>query len=227
MKSKSGIVCIVLGAVLLLGALLLSRLNLREDQLAGQASMDTLPQLVQQIQERTGEESAESTDTQPQQPQESTGEDSTDPVDVPLQIPPELLTEEDKKMTEAEIDGNLYIGYLSIPAVGIELPVISTWSYPRLKIAPCRYAGSVLGEDLVIMAHNYAAHFKPISKLEIGDDVFFMDMDGNRIHYAVVGKDVLEATAVEEMTAGDFDLTLFSCTYDGSARITIYCDRLT
>ena len=73
---------------------------------------------------------------------------------------------------------------------------------------------------------NYNGHFKRISELEIGDDVFFTDMDGNEICYQVVGKDVLESTAVEEMTAGDFDLTLFSCTYGGAARITIYCDRV-
>lgn len=207
MKSKSGIVCIVLGAALLLGALVLSRLNLREDQQAKQASMEVLPQLMQQIQERTAEE-------------------ETEPTQAQLQIPVELLTEEEKQMTEVEIDGNLYIGYLSVPAVQIDLPVMSTWSYPKLKIAPCRYTGSVRGEDMVLMAHNYTGHFKSLSKLEIGDDVYFMDMDGNEIHYEVVGKDILEATAVEEMTAGAFDLTLFSCTYGGSARITIYCDQV-
>ena len=207
MKSKSGIVCIMLGVALLLGALLLARANMREDMQANQASMEVLPQLVEQIQERVAEE-------------------ETEPTDAQLQIPLELLTEEDKKMTEVEIDGNLYIGYISVPAVEIDLPVMSTWSYPKLKIAPCRYTGTVRGEDLVLMAHNYTGHFKSISKLEIGDDVYFVDMDGNEIHYAVVGKDILEATAVEEMTAGDFDLTLFSCTYGGSARITIYCDRL-
>ena len=30
----------------------------------------------------------------------------------------------DPTMTEAEIDGYMYIGYLSIPALGLELPVI-------------------------------------------------------------------------------------------------------
>ena len=79
---------------------------------------------------------------------------------------------------------------------------------------------------MVLMAHNYVHHFQGLSKLEIGDDVYFMDMDGNEIHYEVVGKDILEATAVEEMTAGDFNLTLFSCTYGGFARVTIYCDRV-
>ena len=205
MKSKSGIVCIILGAALLLGSVLLSQINQREDAAAQQAAMEVLPQLVEQVHERTAN-------------------DSTEPTEVELQIPVELLTEEDKKMTEVEIDGHLYIGYITIPAVQMELPVMSDWSYPKLKIAPCRYTGSVRGEDLVLMAHNYNGHFKRISELEIGDDVFFMDMDGNEIHYQVVGKDILAATAVEEMTSGDFDLTLFSCTYGGSSRMTVYCN---
>ena len=207
MRSKTGIACIILGAVLLLGAMLLAQFNRREDTAAKQAAMEVMPQLVTQLQERAAK-------------------DSTEPADVELQVPLELLTEEDKKMTEVEIDGHLYIGYISVPAVQIELPVMSSWSYPKLKIAPCRYTGSVRGEDMVLMAHNYSGHFKRISELEIGDDVFFTDMDGNEICYQVVGKDVLGSTAVEEMTAGDFDLTLFSCTYGGAARITIYCDRV-
>ena len=38
---------------------------------------------------------------------------------------------------------------------GLELPIMSDWDYGRLKIAPCRYYGSVRGENLVLMAHNY------------------------------------------------------------------------
>ena len=202
---KRGVVCIILGAALLLGALLLTQINQREDAAAQQAAMEVLPQLVEQVQERVSQ-------------------DSTAPTEAELQIPLELLTEEDKAMTEVEIDGHLYIGYISIPSVQMELPVMSDWSYPKLKIAPCRYTGSVRGEDLVLMAHNYNGHFKRISELEIGDDVFFTDMDGKEIHYQVVGKDILAATAVEEMTAGDFDLTLFSCTYGGRSRMTVYCN---
>ena len=51
-------------------------------------------------------------------------------------------------------------------------------------------------------------------------------MDGELIFYEVVGKDVLEPTAVEEMTSGDFDLTLFTCTYGGEFRVTVYCDKV-
>lgn len=202
----------VLGAALVFGALLLSRSNQREDTAAREAVMDVMPQLVQQIRENTASE-------------ETVSEAYTIP-EPELQIPVELLTEEDKEMTEVEINGNQYIGYLSIPVLGLELPIMSSWSYPKLNIAPCRYTGSVRGEDLVLMAHNYSSHFGKLSQLDLGDMVEFTDMDGVITRYEVVGKDVLDPAAVEEMTSGDFDLTLFTCTYGGKSRVTVRCDRM-
>jgi sortase A len=203
---KIGIVCVILGAALLGAALLLLHMNQQEDQSAQGAAVTVLPQLVQQVQEKTALEP------------EITDDD--------LLIPVELLTPEQLEMTEVIIDGHAYIGYLSIPKLELELPILSQWSYPKLQIAPCRYFGSLRGEDLVLVAHNYNSHFGRISQLEILDELAFTDMDGNVTAYQVVGKDILDPTAVEEMTSGDFDLTLFTCTYGGRSRVTIYCDRL-
>ena len=52
-------------------------------------------------------------------------------------------------MTEMEIDGYGYIGYLSILPLELELPVISEWDgdYNRLQIAPCRQFGSTRSID--------------------------------------------------------------------------------
>ena len=210
MKSKAGVVCVVLGVLLILGALLLAAYNMRQDVAARDAAAEVMPLLVEKIRENTEDESAD------------TGED--DPVQGELQIPVELLTEEDKKMTEIEIDGYAYIGYLSIPSLSLELPVMSSWSYDQLDIAPCRYSGSVRGEDLVVMAHNYRYHFGTLSRLNVGDEVSFTDMDGVTTRYRVEAMDILESTAVETMTSGEFDLTLFTCTYSGQSRITVYCN---
>lgn len=129
------------------------------------------------------------------------------------------------ELPETEIDGYRYIGYLSVPGLGLELPVISDWDYRKLKTAPCRYTGSARTNDMVIAAHNYDRHFGGLSKLSEGDPVFFVDMDGVIYEYAVATVDVLPPTAVEEMTAGDYDLTLFTCTYGGQSRVTVRCDR--
>ena len=48
-------------------------------------------------------------------------------------------------------------------------------------------------------------------------------MDGNRFIYAVSGTEQLPGTAIEEMKSGDWDLTLFTCTIGGAARVTVRC----
>lgn len=202
MRVKLGRLCIFLGIVLLMGALALHLHNRMEDNRAGDAVVNILPQLVEQI---------------PESPKE---EHLTEQL-----IPVEFREPEDLKMTEKVIDGDAYIGYLSIPKLELDLPILSDWDYTLLQKAPCRYMGSTKTDDLVLMAHNYDKHFGRLSKLSVGDAVYFTDMDGIVSAYVVVGQDILDPTAIEEMTSGDFDLTLFTCTYGGQNRITIYCDR--
>ena len=200
----------LLGALLIIGAIVLTYWNQREDNAALESAVQIVPQLVEQIQDNTDAENV----------------DPDIEVIPELYKPVELLTEEDKEMTEVEINGHLYIGYLSIPSLELELPIMSDWSYPKLKIAPCRYAGTLLGEDLVLMAHNYNSHFGRFTDLELDDTVIFTDVDGIVTHYQVVGQDILPPDSVEEMTAGAFDLTLFTCTYGGKSRVTIYCNKV-
>lgn len=119
---------------------------------------------------------------------------------------------------------NEYMGYVRIPVLELELPVLSSWSYPRLKIAPCRYYGSVNANNLVIAAHNYPRHFGMLSKLEPGDEVIFVDMEGKEQNYEVAAVEVLSPESVEEMTAAGYALTMFTCTYGGSNRVTVRCN---
>lgn len=120
------------------------------------------------------------------------------------------------------VDGRDYLGYLSIPALGLSLPVQTQWSYPALRVTPCRYAG-VPGDGLVIAAHNYARHFGYLSDLQAGDEVYFTDAAGTVWRYSVAEVETLAPTAVEEMTSSDWDLTLFTCTYGGRSRVTVRC----
>ena len=195
----------ILGAVLVLGALGLAVYNQKEAAQAEQTCAAVLPELMEKIRR----EKAEAVTEPPAQ-----------------QIPEALRTPADVEMAEIVIDGERYIGCLCVPCLELELPVMSDWSYPQLRKAPCRYYGTALGGDLVLMAHNYARHFGGLSHLKAGDPVYFTDAEGNVHCYAVAAVDVLAPTAVEEMTAGEFDLTLFTCTYGGKSRVTVFCDRI-
>ena len=137
-------------------------------------------------------------------------------------VPDYLLTPE-MEMPVETIDGVDYVGVLRIPSLALELPVISQWSYPLLKIAPCRYSGSAYQNNLVLCAHNYASHFGNLKSLHIGDAVTFTDMDGNLFAYQVAELETLPPQATEEMESGDWDLTLFTCTVGGQSRVTVRC----
>jgi len=195
-KAKFGTLLIGVGTVMIACALALFILNEQEQRQAGEEASALMPQLVEVIRQE---------------------QESSPPVF--------LLSEEQTEMAAAELEGHEYIGFVGIPGLNLELPVMSDWSYPQLKIAPCRYAGSQYSDDLVIVAHNYKRHFGDISKLQMGDIVTFTGMDGITTEYVVAAKDVLAPADIEEMTAGDYDLTLFTCTYGGKNRITLRCDR--
>ena len=145
-------------------------------------------------------------------------------IDEP--VIPDYILNPDMEMPTVEIEGNNYIGTLEIPAFKLSLPVISQWSYPRLRLAPCRYTGSAYQGNLVIAAHNYRAHFGPLKNLYAGDRITFTDADGNLFTYNVVEIQILEPTAIEDMTAGDWDLTLFTCTPGGQTRLTVRCEAI-
>lgn len=141
------------------------------------------------------------------------------------QMPDEVVDVDpfDEEMKVVDIDGYGYIGYLSVPSLNLDLPVMSTWDYKRLKKAPCRYYGSTKNDNLVIAAHNYKYHFGYLGKLQIGDVVTFTDMDAAVRHYHVVSVEVLSPTAVDQVKDTGDDLVLYTCTYSGSKRIVVRC----
>ena len=129
-------------------------------------------------------------------------------------------------MPTAGVDENGYIGILSIPSQGLELPILAKWSDSGLKIAPARFSGSAYTGDLILAGHNYDSHFGRIPKLQLGDEVYFTDMDGNCFSYEMIDRVILGPNDAEALEAGDWDLTLFTCTYSGANRVTVRCDRV-
>ncbi|MBR5497363.1 MAG: sortase [Clostridia bacterium] len=132
----------------------------------------------------------------------------------------------DDEMTVREIDGYGYIGYLTVPALELELPVMSEWDYTRLKLAPCRYFGSTKTDNLVIAAHNYKYHFGYLGHLTEGDIVIFTDMDSKVYNYRVNSVELLEATDVDKVKNTGDDLILYTCNYSGSMRVTVRCSYI-
>ena len=210
--SKRGKICTGIGLLLLAAALFLTMYNLWSDAKARVSANTVLEQLTPEL------EDAEEGDVS--LPAIPSG-DSLEEANIP-----DYILNPEMDMSGEKIDGQQYIGVLRIPALSLELPVISEWSYPNLKIAPCRYAGSAYLDNMVVAAHNYYSHFGYLKNLSQGDEVIFTDMAGNVFRYEVVEIETLSPFAVDEMTSGDWDLTLFTCTVGGATRVTVRCERI-
>lgn len=141
----------------------------------------------------------------------------------------ETAPEANKNPTEmptVKVDGYDCIGILSVPVLELELPVLTDWSYAKLKKAPCLYYGTYHEKNFVIAAHNYTSHFGRLSALQPGDLVFFTDVTGRAYSYEVILLETLPEEATEEMITGGFGLSLYTCTPSGFSRVTVRCNTV-
>lgn len=200
MKRKVGKLLMTIGLLLIAAAFLLMVYNIWESKKAENMSEEILNQI------KDGQDENVSSD---------------DADEKPLyEIYPDM------EMPVLTIDGVDYIGILTVPSLGLELPVAGNWSYPNLRRSPCRYKGSAYSNDMIIAGHNYSRHFGGLKNLAIGEEISFRDVDGHIFQYQVDDIETIPGTAVEDMHAGEWDMTLFTCTYGGKSRVTIRCRKL-
>ena len=203
------ICCFALGTALLLAALFLVLHNKAEDRAGGEQATGILSSLKDALPEYV-----------------------TTTTTLPAAEQFDLFAEYEQTtvpvMETVEINGNSYVGYVSVPALGIELPVLAEWSYPNLKIAPCRYSGNLYENDLILCAHNYNTHFGRLHDLHCDDEIIFTDANGQPHRYTVINIEQLAGTATDQLQRGsadEWDLTLFTCTLGGQSRVTVRAVR--
>ena len=216
MRRKRGDLLIFLGLLMILSAVLLVVWNRHQAQQAAVSAEKTTQQLNQIVVPK---------ELTTQQVLPLTSDGKVLPERSEREYPNYILNPR-MDMPEETIGGWDYIGILEIPDLDLELPVISHWSYPALKVAPARYEGSIYLDNLVIAAHNYNSHFGRIYTLSEGSWLTFTDMDGNVFVYEAAVVETLGPTDVEEMHSGDWDLTLFTCTVGGRSRVTVRFNRV-
>ena len=165
---------------MIVAALILVCYNIWDDQRATVSARTVLKELLVYMPEQDDDETQADNDNKDNLPDSS--------EDYPAYVlHPEI------EMPTVKIDGRDYIGTLRIPSLDLKLPVISEWSYPALKIAPCRYKGSAYSNDLIIAAHNYNSHFGRIKYLKVGDAVKKFHVGPHRIGHVVTKGETLDA----------------------------------
>ncbi|MGN0332733.1 MAG: sortase [Lachnospiraceae bacterium] len=197
MSRKPGKILMTIGLLLIAAAFLLMTYNIWESKKAEEASKEILDQISD---DQDNDETSKREDEEPL-----------------YKLYPNM------EMPVVTIDGVDYIGNIKIPSLEVELPVAKEWNYPNLRRSPCRYEGSVYSRDIIIAGHNYSRHFGGLKTLAVGEEVIFSDVDNNNFFYQIDSIEIIPGTAVEDMKKGEWDLTLFTCTYGGKSRIAIRC----
>ena len=197
-----GVICVFLGVVCILSSVGFVVYNRWENKNAEEIAKDLLEDVQSIMDEK-----------QPEQPLPA---DTVNLPDDPEKMPTEMAT--------VKVDGYDCIGVLSVPVLDLELPVLTDWSYAKLKKAPCHYYGTYYEKDFVIAAHNYQSHFGKLSELQPKDLILFTDVSGTVYCYEVVLLETLPGNATEEMIASGFDLSLYTCTPGGASRVTVRCN---
>ena len=204
MRKWIGVICVFLGIVCILSAIGFVAYNRWEAENADKIAQDLLVAVQNVIYE-----------PQPELPLPDATVNLPDDTE---KIPTEMAT--------VKVDGYDCIGILSVPALSLELPVLTDWSYAKLKKAPCHYYGTYYETDFVIAAHNYESHFGRLPELLAGDIVIFTDVNGVVYYYEVVLLETLPKDATKEMITSGFDLSLYTCTPGGANRVTVRCNAV-
>ncbi len=211
MRKLLGITCLILGFVCLTGSVGLALYNRWEDENAKASSQSFVETARLALQEQALSKPQDSTDV------------GTDPTpSVPSA--PDVVA--DPTMPTIPVKGYECIGILSIPVLELELPIFTSWTYEKLKVAPCHYYGSYVTEDLVIAGHNYKSHFGRFSELKAKDLILFTDAAGKVHSYEVALVETLPGNATLEMINSGFELTLYTCTKGGANRVTVRCSAV-
>lgn len=133
--------------------------------------------------------------------------------------------------TEEEEGGDYYeeyvtlnsIGILYIDSINLRYSVWDEASQVSLRYGLGHYEDSVMpgqAGNSTILGHNYrdGSMFHKLGNLGIGDEVIFIDLNGNEYYYYVVSSDIVSADDILNYALGDVTdsqrLTLITCTYE-------------
>ncbi len=215
----------VISAALLCTGLAVDTAWKKQDERAGEFTANVLGALLTEMEDTAQE--VPGAETQPSAG--STGGEEAWGGNIPQAPEPDASSVDvydliPERVNGVTIDGITYLGVIEIPELSVTLPVIllNEWDPDMMDYAPCTYSGSLLTQDLVIMAHNYESHFRPILAMQPGQTVI-LTADGYIYTYTVTAVDAMHRSEKEQLYAGNWDLTLFTCVPQTYNRCAVRC----
>ena len=219
-KKVRGWLCIIMGVVMLAAAGSIYLIQEQQDKLAGKNSEILLEKMREEILYGYGTNVRPVSTPTPTAEPEATPESGLHPEETE-EVPP--VESAEPELPVMELYGYELMGILTAPSVEVELPILGDWNYELLQIAPCRYSGSVAGEDLILLGHNFKSHFDSLKNIAVNDPVEFLGADGELHKYTVAEIELLHKTDVDKLERDEYALTFFTCTRGGEHRLVIRC----
>lgn len=198
---KRGAAWVALGALLLAGAAALSGWNLwAQKRAADTASLLLAVAQAQQLVAQGAPDGALPAQAAPPAP----AADPASPEEASLAA------------AAQQIDG-----VLSLPTLGLELPVLAGYSEELLQLSPCVYQRAGEGGRLVIAGHNYRSHFGRLGRLKPGYPAAYQPQQGEPLALAVRSLEEIGADDRNALEAGEWTVTLLTCNLDQSRRLLV------
>lgn len=126
------------------------------------------------------------------------------------------------------------VAVVNIPKINITYPIIYSnntsdqTTEDLLKISIVKYWGADANQpgNFCMIGHNYhnKRFFSNISKLNNGDSIYVTDKNNKTLEYKVYNNYVIEPTDLKctsQLTNGNTDITLITCTISGKQRTVI------
>ena len=115
------------------------------------------------------------------------------------------------------------MGEMLIPAIDVDVALISDYSKANLKKSACVLSGSAAGRDLVIAGGSYKVQLASLNTLTRGDTVLICDMNGNMYVYDVESVEFADKEHALDISDAGFDLSLYCLNNSGGARYAARC----
>ena len=124
-------------------------------------------------------------------------------------------------MAVLSLEGADFVGVLEMPRYGSALPVGNDWG--RLSRYPCRMGGSVYDGSIRIGATSQRGQYDFYREISVGDELYFVDMEGNRFAYTVTDLRYEQHADQAALGAQEAELVLFVQNIYAFEYLIVFC----
>lgn len=133
---------------------------------------------------------------------------------------------EELTQVQVEYEGYKVVGIISIPAIGIEYPILDTTNEKTMKVAITKFWGNDVNElgNFTMAGHNNkdGTMFGKTKKLNIGDKIEMTDLTGRTLEYEIFDQyliDPNDVSCVKSVKENTREVTLITCANGRSNRL--------